>query len=203
MATFQTGDTSGGLKKTCGVVISPNISKTWIRVRNDLDTSVNWMLIGYLSKTVVDVVATGSGSLRDGILVEIQNGKYDDQCLFGGFRDGDRFSHFTFVGSRTGAMAKGRASLHRNAILNELEGCVREENLIQNEVSPPVPDVAAVPNLVESTSGQTEDQTVPAIGIFEALSDEDFANRFKMSRREFDLLPKWKQANAKKACGMF
>ncbi len=209
MATFMTGDTSGGVKKASGVVLGASLTETWARVRDNGDTSVNWMLCGYSSKTNIDVIVSGAGSLSE-LEVEVANSKYDDQCLFGGYRDGEKFAHFTYVGAQAGAMARGRASLHKNAVLNVLEGCVKEVNLIQGESNNTAASTSSiavaadaalvsvpVPRESEVVSGPTK------ASLFDTLTEDEFIAAFQMGRSEFELLPAWKKANAKKSRGMF
>jgi hypothetical protein len=122
-----------------GVTVANNIANTWKQVRDNNDESIDWLICGYVpsdSKTNVDVIATGTGSYV-ALKAELDKSEYDGHCLFGGFREADsgKFCHLTYVGHKTAAMARGRASLHKNAVLNELEGCVREENILQEEPS--------------------------------------------------------------------
>jgi len=207
MATFMTGDTSGGVKKASGIELAASLTETWKRVRDNGDSSVNWMLCGYSSKTNIDVISIGAGSLSE-IEVEVANSKYDDQCLFGGFRDGEKFVHFTYVGAQAGAMVRGRASLHKNAVLNVLEGCVKEVNLIQGESSDATSSTSpvAADEALISVSVPRETEVVPGptkAALFDTLSDEEFLAAFQMDRTEFEKLPAWKKANAKKSVGMF
>lgn len=213
MATLATGNVSGGVKKASGVQIPATVGSAWARVRDNTDASTNWICIGYTagSKTAVDVVATGSGVGISHLRDEAGRTQYDDQCLFGGFRDvDDRFVHFMYVGKNSGAMARGRASLHKNAVLNELEGCVREESIVAGEsdaqtTAPgsaelPAPNdtgVIAVAPVVEAPSAQ------PGAVKFEALSDSEFESTFAMSRTEFLRLPEWKRTSARKSKGLF
>jgi hypothetical protein len=126
-------------KQASGVTVANNIANTWKQVRDNNDESIDWLICGYVpsdSKTNVDVIATGTGSFV-ALKAELGKSEYDSHCLFGGFREADsgKFCHLTYVGHKTAAMARGRASLHKNAVLNELEGCVREENILQEEPS--------------------------------------------------------------------
>lgn len=233
MATFMTGDTTGGVKKASGVTIGASISPAWAAVRDNDNTMTNWIICGYSppeSKTNVEVIATGGGTLED-VKTVLQDPKYSAQCLFGGFREGenrDKFAHLTWVGSDTGAMAKGRASLHKNSVLNELEGCIREENIIQDEIetltsaeanlaagaaatagsAAAAAEALAPPSDPVSPHGETA-QVLEASNLetkaskFLALGDEDFKQIFGQSRGEFEKLPMWKQNSAKKSKGYF
>ena len=208
MATLATGNLSGGQKKASGCTIGAGIATAWEQVRDDCDKSTNWVLCGYVpasSKTNIDVVATGPGGLN-GLKAEVRSPSYDAQCLFGGFRDDSdgKFVHFTYVGHATGAMTKGRASLHKNAVLNEIEGCVREHNMIQAE-----DDASDQPGSSSGASATLQRQisAKPATGSkadnFASLGDAEFSKLFGMSRGDFEELPKWKQGNAKKEAGLF
>mmetsp|Transcript_21376 Transcript_21376/g.42383 ORF Transcript_21376/g.42383 Transcript_21376/m.42383 type:complete len:225 (+) Transcript_21376:42-716(+) len=224
MATFMTGDTSGGIKKSSGVVIGSSIASGWARVRDNEDASTNWILLGYHppeSKTNVEVVAYGPGSFDD-LMVQAKDPKYASHCLFGGFRDGDKFAHFTWVGLDTGAMAKGRASLHKNAVLSELEGCIREETIIQgeegapswpaesppqNESLPPSPAAAETPPQLNTQTNPQSSKTPLDVDSkafkFMSIGSQEFVQMFRMTREEFNQLPTWKQNNAKKAKDLF
>jgi hypothetical protein len=192
-------------------VIGSSIPAAWRRVRDNNDTTVNWILCGYFphdSKSNVEVVAQGPGDFED-LKKELLDPKYASQCLFGGFRENEKFAHFTWVGVSTGGMAKGRASLHKNAILNELEGCVHEENIIQGENDNAQPAAAAeVPTTIQATppaqapnSGSAEQ--IPKATQFELLAEEEFVALFAMSKDEFLRLPTWKQTNLRKAKNLF
>jgi hypothetical protein len=177
-------------------------------------------LVGYVpssSKTNVDVIASGPGTYQE-MKLEFEKNVYHEQCLFGGFREGSRFVHFTFVGKLSGAMSRGRASLHKNAVLNELEGCVREENVVQSDSfedataagSSDAPVEKAPRAHAESTQRQeAADEPTRIVSIsesksqFEALTDDEFTILFKMTRGDFEKLPQWKQTNARKTNGLF
>ena len=52
--------------------------------------------------------------------------EFQSTVVFGAFRDADgKFVHFMSTGADAPAMLKGRASMAKNGVLNELEGCVR------------------------------------------------------------------------------
>jgi len=170
------------------------------------------------SKSNIDVVASGPGSLGD-IKAELAAPAYGSQCVFGGFRDDvdNKFAHFSFVGSAAGAMARGRASMHKNAVLNCIVGCVREVNIVQGEEDggePPAAVVAAAsanPTAVAApaaaaaavSQAPAAAAAAPKADAFAALGDEDFQATFGMARADFEKLPGWKQVAAKKSKGMF
>lgn len=71
----------------------------------------------------------------------------------------------------------------------------------------PAPKVAVAPS---ATGTYTYDQLVagPIDGVDSArkqdyLNDADFAEVFKMTKAEFEALPKWKQQAQKKNAGLF
>ena len=48
----------------------------------------------------------------------------EGEPVFGGFKTSSgRFRHFYYVSEGTSVMKKGRASMHKNGVLNTLEGC--------------------------------------------------------------------------------
>lgn len=102
-----------------------NERTVWDQVRDDKNTSVDWMIVGYREggRTDVGVLLTGTGGL-DGCVAALPR----NEPVFGGCRlvDTGRFVRFFYAGERTSVMAKGRASMHKNGVLNVFEGSDRE-----------------------------------------------------------------------------
>ena len=99
MATLATGNVTGGVKKSSGCVIDSSLAAAWARVRDDSDASCTWMLSGYAagSKTKIEVVAAGSGSLED-LREELRKESYGNVVVFGGFKDSDgKFVHISYA----------------------------------------------------------------------------------------------------------
>lgn len=117
--TLQTDPRSGGIKRSSGVNVLPCVGKTWSQVRDDKNDDVNWLIAGYVSnsKTDVAVIAKGRGGM-DICSQSLPN----NQAVFGGIRVGQRFVTFFYADEETPTMQKGRASMHKNGVLNVLEG---------------------------------------------------------------------------------
>lgn len=111
------------------------------RVRADAD-SLDWMLLGYVTKTSVGLVGSGSGGVS-----EMRSHLKDDQVLYGFFRVEDqidatkmyRFIYVRWVGDAVSAMVKGRLTTHRGMMQDffapyhiELE--VTDQNGISDDV---------------------------------------------------------------------
>ncbi|GAX23578.1 hypothetical protein FisN_12Hh143 [Fistulifera solaris] len=119
--TLQTDPRSGGLKRSSGVNVLPLVAETWAQVRDNHNTNVDWLLAGYDqgSKTDITVVAQGHGGLE-----ACAAALPSDEPVFGGFRlSNGRFRHFYYAPESASVMKKGRASMHKNGVLNVLEGC--------------------------------------------------------------------------------
>mmetsp|Transcript_2181 Transcript_2181/g.3145 ORF Transcript_2181/g.3145 Transcript_2181/m.3145 type:complete len:181 (+) Transcript_2181:97-639(+) len=117
--TLQTDPRSGGLKRSSGVNVLPCVAETWSQVRDDKNEDVNWLIAGYASnsKTDITVIAKGPGGM-DACSQSLPK----DQAVFGGIRVGQRFVTFFYTDEGTPTMQKGRASMHKNGVLNVLEG---------------------------------------------------------------------------------
>jgi hypothetical protein len=92
----------------------------WEQVRDDTNKDVDWLIAGYVpgSKTDITVLCKGSGGVA-----ECAAALPDDQPCFGGVRlSNDRFKGFYYVADSVSAMQKGRASMHKNGVLNVLVG---------------------------------------------------------------------------------
>lgn len=95
-------------------------ASAWAEVRDDGNTQVDWMIASYESgsKSDITVVAKGNGgaSACADALPELEP-------AFGGCRmSNGRFSGFYYCPEACSAMKKGRASMHKNGVLNVLEG---------------------------------------------------------------------------------
>lgn len=79
------------------------------------------MLAGYVdgSKTDITVLQKGSGGVN-----VCSNSLPESEPVFGGFAlSNGRFRHFYYCPESASAMKKGRASMHKNGVLNVMEGC--------------------------------------------------------------------------------
>lgn len=95
-------------------------SKAWEKVRDDKNTDIDWLIASYDngSKTDITVIASGNGGVE-----ACANALPSDEPAFGGVRlSSGRFRHFYYCGENVSAMKKGRASMHKNGVLNVLEG---------------------------------------------------------------------------------
>jgi len=119
--TLQTDPRSGGIKRSSGVNVLPIVAESWSQVRDERDLSVDWILVGYDgdSKTDLTVIAKGKGGI-DSASLALPEG----MSVFGGCRlkSTGRFVTFFYADESTPAMQKGRASLHKNGVMNVLEG---------------------------------------------------------------------------------
>lgn len=93
----------------------------WSQVRDDGNISVDWILVGYEgnSKTDITLLAKGNGGI-DSVSKALPQGT----AVYGGCRlkGSGRFVTFFYADDNTPAMQKGRASLHKNGVMNVLEG---------------------------------------------------------------------------------
>lgn len=88
----------------------------WSEVRDDSNTCVDWIIVGYdgTSKTDITVVCKGSGGVD-----ACSNALPEGQAVFGGCRlENGRFVTFFYADSGTPTMQKGRASMHKNGELS-------------------------------------------------------------------------------------
>ncbi|KAL7557392.1 hypothetical protein ACA910_001375 [Epithemia clementina (nom. ined.)] len=118
--TLQTDPRSGGIKKSSGVKVLPEVAETWAKIRDDRNMEVDWLIAGYVagSKTDITVVASGAGG-PSACAAALPDG----EPVFGGCRmSNGRFQGFYYVSENTSSMKKGRASMHKNGVLNVLEG---------------------------------------------------------------------------------
>jgi hypothetical protein len=118
--TLQTDPRSGGIKRSSGVKVLPSVAETWDKVRDNTNAEVDWLIAGYVpgSKTDITVVASGSGGPA-AVAAVLPEG----EPVFGGCKmSSGRFMGFWYVSEETSGMKKGRAALHRNGVLNVMEG---------------------------------------------------------------------------------
>lgn len=155
--TLQTDPRSGGIKRSSGVNVLSTVSETWAQVRNDSDSSVDWLIAGYdgSSKTDITVLARGSGGIGACSLALPEN-----KPAFGGCRlETGRFVTFFFADEDTPTMQKGRASMHKNGVLNVLEGSDGEIEMRRNLKEAE----ALLPASGNQTSGSTAVQPIKSM----------------------------------------
>jgi hypothetical protein len=85
--------------------------------------NVDWLIAGYVgdSKTDITVLAKGNGGVA-GCAKSLPT----DLVVFGGCRVEGRFVSFFHAGEEAPTFVRARASMHKNGVLNVLEGCDRE-----------------------------------------------------------------------------
>mmetsp|Transcript_21820 Transcript_21820/g.28220 ORF Transcript_21820/g.28220 Transcript_21820/m.28220 type:complete len:136 (-) Transcript_21820:49-456(-) len=118
--TLQTDPRSGGIKRSSGVQVLPSVAEIWEKIRDNNDASVDWLIAGYKdgSKTDITVIASGAGGPT-----ACAAALPDGEPAFGGCRmSNGRFQGFYYVSEITSPMKKGRASMHKNGVLNVMEG---------------------------------------------------------------------------------
>mmetsp|Transcript_10519 Transcript_10519/g.20137 ORF Transcript_10519/g.20137 Transcript_10519/m.20137 type:complete len:136 (-) Transcript_10519:1995-2402(-) len=118
--TLQTDPRSGGIKRSSDVNVLPIVAETWSKVRDNANTDVDWLICGYVanSKTDITVVASGAGG-PNAAAAALPEG----EPSWGGCKmSTGRFMGFYFCPDDVPAMKKGRASMHKNGVLNVLEG---------------------------------------------------------------------------------
>jgi len=118
------GVLTGGVKRSSGVNVLEDVIAAWAEVRDDSNEDVNWVIAGYKegSKKDIIVIDKGSGGLDSCSKALPENSK----VAFGGvklLKTGRFVSFFYCPEDGVSAMARGRASLHKNGVLNTLEGC--------------------------------------------------------------------------------
>jgi hypothetical protein len=106
-------------KRSSGVDCSdPRILEMWEMVKDEQNPT-QWLLIGYSNSATVNLTQHGER------IDEMLSFMTDDECLFGVFRiklsGADKFCSLSFVGENLNGMKKGKASMHRSAILNLFE----------------------------------------------------------------------------------
>ncbi|KAG7340662.1 cofilin/tropomyosin-type actin-binding protein [Nitzschia inconspicua] len=119
--TMQTDPRSGGVKRSSGVTVDESVKEAWAQVRDDKNSEVDWILIGYdgNSKTDMTLISKGKGGLET-VSQQLQDGV----PMFGGARlSTGRFVHFVHIDDNVPAMKKGRTLMYKNGVFNVLEGC--------------------------------------------------------------------------------
>jgi Cofilin/tropomyosin-type actin-binding protein len=104
-----------------------NTHVAWAEVRDNNNPNVDWIIAGYDngSKTDITVLQKGSGGVSACAAALL-----DSEPVFGGFRlSNGRFRHFYYAPDSASVMKKGRASMHKNGVLNVMEGCDGEINM--------------------------------------------------------------------------
>jgi len=84
----------------------------WAEVRDDSNTSVDWIIVGYdgSSKTDITVLNKGNGGVE-----ACSRALPEGRAVFGGCRlENGRFVTFFYADEGTPTMQKGRASMHKN-----------------------------------------------------------------------------------------
>ena len=125
--TLQTDPRSGGLKRTSGVQIDPEVARAWEEVRDDTNTDIDYVLIGYdgPSKTQLRVLDKGRGGLQtlgtQCFPSEMLATQYNqDGVVFGGVKliaTTNRFVSFLYIDSDLcPAVKKGRTLMVRTAM---------------------------------------------------------------------------------------
>ena len=104
-----------------------NCSIAWIEIRDNNNPNVDWLIAGYDngSKTDITVLQKGCGGI-----VACAAALPESEPVFGGFKlSNGRFRHFYYAPEAASVMKKGRASMHKNGVLNVMEGCDGEVNM--------------------------------------------------------------------------
>eukprot|EP00420_Gonyaulax_spinifera_P024433 CAMPEP_0197908028 /NCGR_PEP_ID=MMETSP1439-20131203/65960_1 /TAXON_ID=66791 /ORGANISM="Gonyaulax spinifera, Strain CCMP409" /LENGTH=150 /DNA_ID=CAMNT_0043529489 /DNA_START=53 /DNA_END=505 /DNA_ORIENTATION=+ len=112
----------GGVKVSSGLNVGePEIAEAWGKVRADAEAET-WMLLEYEGKAKLKVRCVGEGGAEE-LLANVG----DDQITFGGLRTkAGKFLCLMCTGEDASVMVKGRASAHKNAAFNALEGTCGE-----------------------------------------------------------------------------
>lgn len=100
--------------------ISHLVATAWAQIRDKKNKEVDWVILGYdgNSKTDITVLTKGNGGMQACSASLPEN----DPC-FGGLQlSTERFVGFFHAPYTCPAMKKGRASMHKNGVLNVLEG---------------------------------------------------------------------------------
>jgi len=129
--TLQTDPRSGGIKRSSDVNVLPIVSETWVQVRDNADSTVDWLIAGYdgTSKTDITILEKGNGGIDECSKLLPEN-----LAVFGGCRltSNGRFVTFFYADDGTPTMQRGRASMHKNGVLNVLEGSDGEIEMYRN-----------------------------------------------------------------------
>jgi hypothetical protein len=103
------------------VSVSSLCITAWAQVRDEKNLEVDWLIAGYDngSKTNITVISKGNGGVEACAAALLENEPCYGGCRF----SNGRFKHFYHAGEISSAMKKGRASMHKNGVLNVMEGC--------------------------------------------------------------------------------
>jgi Cofilin/tropomyosin-type actin-binding protein len=119
--TLQTDPRSGGVKRSSGVQVHDNVKEAWAQVRDDKNSDIDWILIGYDGNSKTDMILVDKGN---GGLAAVSQSLQEGVPLFGGVRLANgRFVHFLYTDDNVPAMKKGRTLMYKNGVFNVLEGC--------------------------------------------------------------------------------
>ena len=132
--TLQTDPRSGGVKRSSGVNVLPEVADAWKEVRDDQNKDVDWILIGYKdgSKTDMTLIEKGNGGLD---VVSTKLRVDSGEPLFGGTKllGKNRFVQFLYIHEdNCPAMKRGRTLMYKNGVYNVLEGCDGEIEIVPN-----------------------------------------------------------------------
>lgn len=145
--TMQTDPRSGGVKRSSGVNVLISVVEAWAEVRDDSNTEVDWILIGYdgNSKTDMTLIEKGKGGMDvlsnkiSTVVSEAGGVIFGGTRLFANNKSG-RFVHFIYVDENCPAMKKGRTLMYKNGVFNVLLGCDGEiemkPGLSESEMGP-------------------------------------------------------------------
>ena len=115
----------GGVKKKSGVDIDC-VAPAWAAIRNDASAD-SFAIFTYAGKKSFQLGKSGGGDGARGVLDGINALGGDNVIAFAGFRSHDgKFVRVLCLGEDVNGMKKGRASLHKNAVFNALEGAKDE-----------------------------------------------------------------------------
>lgn len=106
MPTLLTDPRSGGVKKSSGVNVLPIVTETWAEVRDDSNTSVDWLIASFdgSSKTDITVIASGSGGLE-----ACASKLPENNACYGGVKlNSGRFVTFYYAPDDVSVMQRGR-----------------------------------------------------------------------------------------------
>ncbi|KAJ1456293.1 hypothetical protein M885DRAFT_463322 [Pelagophyceae sp. CCMP2097] len=110
--------------------LDDGVGETWEKLRDDNDGSVDWMLVGYTSKTACAVKACGVGG-RTQCLAAIEPG---DAIVFGAFRvtaiderenttsRRTKFCVFMFTSPNAPVMQRAKAGSHKTDVWRVMAG---------------------------------------------------------------------------------
>jgi len=107
-------------KRSSGISINQDVRDSWGRIRSESCPS-NFVLVKYDTPNSVRCAEEGTGGIH-----ELISKLVDDDIYFGAFsvdiNGAKKFFTLYFVGGGVNGMKKGKASLHKAAVLNVFEG---------------------------------------------------------------------------------